>query len=146
MEMIPLSIGMHAQLTREQLAHVVAVALSSAQPGQRRPLSTYEPLAWLLQDDVNDRRLRRARRLLYRKLVRDLAAEFDAIYSERLASCNGPWGFSDVYVAVGRVRKCIRRMHWCAFQHMLRLPTACTGSGEAYHRIMELLSPPACTI
>ena len=127
--------------TREQLCNVLAVALGSARPGERRPLSTYEPLAWLLRDDSGDRKVRRTRRLLYRKLLRDLAAEFDVIYSERLVASNGLWDFSDVYIAAERARRCIWQMRWCAFQHMLHLPGARAQSIEAYRTIMEVLSP-----
>ena len=127
--------------TREQLCNVLAVALGSRRPGERRPLSTYDPLAWLLRDDSGDRKVRRTRRLLYLKLVRDLAAEFDVIYSERLVASNGVWDFTDVYVASERARNCIWQMRWCAFQHMLHLPGACARSIDAYRTIMEVLSP-----
>jgi hypothetical protein len=127
--------------TREQLCNVLAVALGAARPGERRPLCTYEPLAWLLRDDSGNRRVRRTRRLLYRKLVRDLAAEFDLIYSERLVATNGPWDFPDVYIAAERARKCIWQMRWCAFQHLLHLPGARGGSIQAYRTIMQVLSP-----
>lgn len=127
--------------TREQLRNVLAVALGNGRPPAPRPLSAYEPLAWLLRDDVGNRSIRGTRRSLYRKLARDLAAEFDRIYSERLVASNGPWDFPDVYVAGERARKCIRRMRWCAFQHLLRLPGASAGSVKAYETMMELLSP-----
>ena len=126
--------------TREQLRNVLAVALGNTVPSERRALNTYEPLAWLLRDDVGNRSVRRTRRVLYRKLVRDLASEFDRIYSERLGASNGPWDFQDVYMASGEARKCIRRMRWCAFQHLCRLPGASTGSVQAYQAMMGLLS------
>jgi len=126
--------------TREQLRNVLAVAMGNLQPPEPRPLSTYEPLAWLLRDDVGNGTVRSARRSLYRKLVKDLAGEFDRIYSDRLVASNGPWDFPDVYVAGERARNCIRRMRWCAFQHLLRLPGASAGSVEAYKTLMELLS------
>src|SRR5690349_19370742 len=88
----------NGQPTHEQLCNVLAVALGSRRPAEGRPLSTYEPLAWLLQDEHRDRKTRRTRRLLYRKLVRDVAAEFDLIYSERLVATNGLWDFPDVYI------------------------------------------------
>ena len=129
--------------TREQLDNVLAVALGNARPAEARPISAYEPLAWLLRDDIGNRTVRGTRRTLYRKLVRDLATEFDNIYSERLVSSNGPWDFPDVYIAGERARNCIRRMHWCAFQHLLRLPGAGRASVQAYQNMMELLSPAA---
>lgn len=126
--------------TREQLRNVLAVALGSAPSLEPRPLSTYEPLAWLLREDIGNQMVRRTRRSLYRKLVRDFASEFDRIYSERLVASNGPWDFPDIYIANECARKCIRRMRWCAFAHMLRLPGAGTGSVEAYEAIMDLLN------
>lgn len=120
---------------------MLAVALGNGRPLEPRPLSAYEPLAWLLRDDVGNGTVRGTRRSLYRKLVRDLAAEFDRIYSERLVASNGPWDFPDVYIAGERARKCIRRMRWCAFQHLLLLPGASAGSVQAYQTMMELLSP-----
>jgi hypothetical protein len=127
--------------TREQLRNVLAVAMGNGRPAEPRPLSAYEPLAWLLRDDVGNQNVRHTRRSLYRKLVRDLAAEFDGIYNERLVASNGPWNFPEVYLASERARKCIRRMHWCAWQHLLRLPGASAGSVKAYETMMELLSP-----
>lgn len=129
--------------TREQLAHVLAIALGSGRPSEPRPLSTYEPLEWLLRDEVGSPAARRTRRSLYWKLVRDLAAEFDRIYSERLVASNGPWDFPDVYMAGERARHCIHRMRWCAFQHLLHLPGASVGSVRAYQSMMELLNPAA---
>jgi len=120
---------------------VLAVALGNRRPLEPRPLSAYEPLAWLLRDDVGNQTVRGTRRSLYRKLVRDLAAEFNCIYGERLAASNGPWEFPDVYIAGERARQCIRRMRWCAWQHLLRLPGASAGSIKAYETMMELLSP-----
>ena len=125
---------------REQLRNVLAVALGSGRPNEPRPISTYEPLAWLLRDDVGNRTVRRTRRSLYRKLVSDLAREFDRIYCERLTAINGPWDFSDVYVAAQEARKCIQRMRWCAFQHLCRLPGASAASVKVYERIVELFS------
>ena len=129
--------------TREQLCNVLAVALDASRPGERRPVSTYEPLAWLLRDNIEDRKGRRARRSLYRKLVADLAAEFEAIYTERLGVSNAPWDFPDVYIAAQRARKCIWSMRWCAFQHILHLPGACAGSIEAYRTLIALLTQAA---
>lgn len=129
--------------TREQLSNVLAAALGYDRPAEPRPISAYEPLAWLLRDDVGNKEARATRRSLYRKLVRDLACEFDRIYSERLVASNGPWDFPDVYIACERARKCIRRMHWCAWQHLLRLPGASAGSVAAYRTMMELLNPAA---
>jgi hypothetical protein len=135
--------GNNGKLTREQLCNILAVALRAAPPGKRRPLSTYEPLAWLLGDDASDRKLRRLRRTLYRKLVADLAVEFEAIYAERLVTSNGPWDFPDVYKASQRARKCIRSMRLCALQHTLYLPGACARSIEAYRKLSELLNAAA---
>ena len=129
--------------TREQLQNVLAVALGDSRPLEPRPLSAYEPLAWLLRDDVGNQTVRGTRRSLYLKLVKDLAAEFDHIYSERLVASNGPWDFPDVYIAGEQARTCIWRMRWCAFQHLLRLPGASTGSVKAYQTMMGLLSPAA---
>ena len=129
--------------TREQLRSVLAVAMGNSRPAEPRPLSAYEPLAWLLRDDVGNQTVRGTRRSLYCKLVRDLAFEFDRIYNERLVASNGPWDFPDVYLAGERARKCIRRMRWCAWQHLLRLPGASAGSVRAYETMMELLSPAA---
>ena len=131
------------QPTREQLRNILAVALGNGRSGEARPLSTYEPLAWLLRQDIGNQAARRARRALYRKLVRDLAFEFDRIYSERLVASEGPWDFPDVYRASERARQCIRRMRWCAFQHLLRLPGVSTASIQAYQAMMQLLSPAA---
>ena len=129
--------------TREELRNVLAVALGGSQPGQPRPISTYEPLAWLLRDDVGNRSGRRTRRSLYRKLVHELAREFNRIYTERVTAPNGPWDFGDVYVAVQEARRCIRRMNWCAFQHLCHLPGAGTASARAYERIVNLFSRAA---
>jgi hypothetical protein len=129
--------------TREQLSNVLAVALGNDRPEEPRPLSAYEPLSWLLRDDIGNRSVRGTRRSLYRRLVRDLASEFDRIYSDRLVASNGPWDFPDVYSAGERARKCIRRMNWCVWQHLLRLPGASAGSVKAYATMMELLSPAA---
>jgi hypothetical protein len=125
--------------TSEQLRDVLRVALVSRQQAQPRALSTYEPLAWLLREDVGNRAVRRARRALYRRLVTDLAREFSRIYSERLLASNGPWDFPDVYIASEQARKCIRRMRWCAFQHMLGFSAAGDGSVRMYRAVMELL-------
>ena len=125
--------------TREQLRNVLAVALGNRQPAEPRPLSTYEALAWLLRDDIGNQAVRGVRRSLYRKLVRDLAGEFDRIYSERLVASNGPWDFPDVYAASERARACIRRMRWCAFEHLFRLPGASASSVQAYEAMLALL-------
>ena len=100
----------------------------------------YEPLAWLLRDDRENGKSRRSRRVLYRKLVRELSAEFDAIYGERLTASNGPWDFPEVYIASQQARKCVWRMHRCAFEHMLHMPGACARSLDAYRSVMELLN------
>ena len=129
--------------TREQLRNVLSVAIGNRETVEPRPMSTYEPLAWLLRDDVGNIAVRGARRSLYRKLVNDLAREFDLIYSERLVSSNGPWDFSDVYEASEQARHCIRRMRWCSFLHMLHIPTAGIGSVEAFESVQRLLSYPS---
>jgi hypothetical protein len=129
--------------SREQLRNVLAAALGNCRSAEPRPLSTYEPLGWLLCDDIGNQVVRGARRSLYRKLVRDLATEFHRIYGERLVASNGPWEFSDVYVAADQARKCIRRMRWCAFAHLCHLPSASAGSVEAYRSMMELLTRAA---
>ncbi len=126
--------------TREQLQHVLAVAFGQLTVEEPRPLSAYEPLAWLLRDDVGPAGLRRTRRALYRKLVSDLSREFDRIYGERLASSNGPWEFPDIYVASEEARKYLSAMRWCAWQHALRLPAAGTASVHAYRQLIDLLS------
>src|SRR5437588_8376417 len=100
--------------TREQLRNLAA-PLGNRRSPEPRPMSTYEPLAWLLRADVGNQTARGARRSLYLKLVRDLALEFDSVYTERLVASNGPWDFSDVYLPSELARKCIRRMRWCAF-------------------------------
>lgn len=124
--------------TREQLGNVIGVILGTQPDGGPRPISTYEPLGWLLREDVGNAASRRTRRLLYRKLVAELNREFGRIYGERLDASGGPWEFADVYVASGEARKCIRRMRWYAFQHMLRLPGASAGSMKAYDAMMKL--------
>lgn len=129
--------------TREQLRNVLAAALDKARPEGPRAISAYEPLAWLLRDDVGNQAVRRTRRALYRRLVRDLAAEFDRIYSERLVASNGPWDFPEVYMASERARKCIRMMRWCAFGHVLHVGAAGRSSMRAYDAMMQLLSPAA---
>ena len=126
--------------SREQLRNVLAVALDACQSPEPRPLSTYEPLAWLLRDDIGYREVRRARRSLYLKLVRDLAREFDRLYRERLVALNGPWDFADVYIAADKARTFIRRMRWCAFLHLCRLPGAGVGSVQSYDAMMKLLN------
>lgn len=118
---------------------MLAVGLGGRQEAEPRALSTYEPLAWLLRDDVGNRVVRRARRSLYRRLVTDLAREFSRIYSQRLMASNGPWDFPDVYIASDQARKCVRRMRWCAFQHMLGFASAGDGSVRMYRAVMELL-------
>src|ERR1051326_4059854 len=130
---------------REQLCNILAAALESSRPGEPRPARTYEPLAWLLQEDVGHRKLRRARRLLYRELVDDLAAEFEAIYFERIAASNGPWDFPQVYIASQQARRSIWRMRWCAFQHLLHVPGAGVRSSDAYSTALELLTSCANT-
>ena len=102
-------------------------------------MSTYAPLGWLLREDIGNRAERRTRRVLYRRLVADLAREFNSIYTERLNSSNGPWDFSDVYTASLSARKCVRRMRWCAFQHMLWLPGVSVKAADAYQTVADLL-------
>ncbi len=127
--------------TREQLQHLLAIAFGQAAVEEEpRPLSAYEPLAWLLRDDVGNQALRRTRRSLYRKLVSDLAREFDRIYGERLASSNGPWEFPDIYMASEQARKYVAAMRRCAWQHALRLPSAGAASTHVYRDLIDLLS------
>jgi hypothetical protein len=123
---------------REQFRHVLAAALSSGRPAMPRPLCAYEPLAWLLKESCASAGVRRARRSLYRRLVRDLAQEFDGIYAERMTSANGPWDFKEVYEASARARSCIRRMRWCAFLHAMHIPAAATVSTNAYAAMLAL--------
>jgi hypothetical protein len=130
-----------ARQTREQLSNLAAT-LDRRSP-EPRPMSTYEPLVWLLRTDVGNQTVHGARRSLYLKLVQDLAREFDGVYTERLLASNGQWDFSDVYLPselARKCRKCIRRMRWCAFQHLLGLPSAGNGSVKAYQALMQLLS------
>ena len=129
--------------TREQLRNLLKVAVGKCGSPAPRPISTYEPLAWLLRDDVGNQMVRSERRSLYRKLVRDLANEFTRIYTERLAASNGPWDFPAVYVATGEARKIIRRMRWSAFEHLCRLPAASSRSVKAYETMRELLNRAA---
>ena len=103
-----------------------------------RPLCAYEPLAWLLKESSTSAGVRRARRLLYRRLVRDLAREFDGIYAERMTAANGPWEFKEVYEASARARSCIRRMRWCVFLHAMHIPAAAAVSTNAYAAMLAL--------
>lgn len=123
---------------REQLRHVLGAALGNCEQVPR-PLSAYEPLEWLLREPAANGQVRRARRSLYRKLVSDLAREFDRVYQQRINAANGPWTFEEIYEASGRAKRCIRRMRWCAFLHALHLPSASAASGRAYGEMLELV-------
>ena len=125
--------------TLEQLRNLAATLGKHRSP-EPRPVSTYEPLAWLLLADVGNQAVRDERRSLYLKLVQELAREFDSVYTERLIASNGPWDFSDVCLTSEQAWKCIRRMRWCAFQHLLRLPGASNCSVKAYQTLIQLLN------
>ena len=124
---------------REQLRHVLGAALGNCEETPR-PLSAYEPLEWLLREAGSNGRVRRARRSLYRKLVGDLAREFDRVYRQRLNCSNGPWTFEEIYEASVLAKRCIRRMRWCAFLHALHLPSASAASGRAYGAMLDLVA------
>jgi hypothetical protein len=87
--------------------------------------------------------MRAVRRGIYLKLLRDLAREFDRIYTDRLVALNGPWDFKDVYIASEQSRKCLRRMRWCAFRHLLHLPGVTARSAKLYEKMRELFIPVA---
>ena len=124
--------------TDDQLRHVLAVSCGWEQDASAPGPTSYEPLLWLLRSDVGNPGVRRTRRSLYLKLVRDLEKQLKRIYEERLSS-NGPWEFPEVYGAIKEYRRCIRRMRWCALMHFLHLPSAGAGSMAPYTDAMQLL-------
>jgi hypothetical protein len=130
---------MPPESTREQLRHVLAIMFGQSLGAGPLPFSAFEPLGWLLRDDVGNSGIRGVRRHVYRTLVRRLEFEFEQIDRERLSAANGPWTLESIYKDRRDARKCIRDLRWCAMRHFLHLPSASRSSQTAFAHA-ELLS------
>jgi hypothetical protein len=127
------------QPTREQMRHILSIMFDSGSRAEPLPFSAFEPLGWLLRDDVGSRGIRGVRRRVYRTLVRRLEFEFEQIDRERLSAANGPWTLESIYKDRRDTRKCIRELRWCAMRHFLHLSGASEASQAAFSSA-ELLS------
>jgi len=127
------------QPTREQMRHILAIMFDRTPRAEPLPFSAFEPLGWLLRDDVGNLGVRGIRRRVYRTLVRRLQFEFEQIDRARLSAANGPWTLESIYKDRRDARKCIRELRWCAMRHFLHLPSASEASQAAFANA-ELLS------
>lgn len=120
------------QPTREQMRHILSIMFDQTSREKPLPFSAFEPLGWLLREDVGNRGIRGVRRRVYRALVRRLQFEFEQIDRERLNAANGPWTLESIYKDRRDARKCIRELRWCALRHFLRLPSTSEASQAAF--------------
>ena len=126
------------QPTREQIRQILSITFDQAIRTKALPFSAFEPLEWLLRDDVGSRGIRGIRRRVYRTLVGRLEFEFEKIDRERLSASNGPWTLESVYRDRRDARKCVRELRWCAMLHVLRLPGASKASKAAFANAARL--------
>jgi hypothetical protein len=122
-------------ISREQLRVVLAIAMGR-KVDAGCPMSTYEALGWLLDDDLA-RGGRHWRRRVFREILRGLEREFQGLYSRQLASA-GTWDFPTVFDAAQRTKKGFRALRWAAVKHLLRLPSALDSAERAFASLREI--------
>lgn len=116
----------------------LSIACSNSGADSHRPLDYYEPLTWLLRDDLCRNRGRGLRRSLFRKCLRQFQRELSRIYGHRLRS-DGPLDFQSVYerkLAAGRL---VNKLRICAWLHFLRIPAAQTRPECLFRELRPLI-------
>lgn len=121
--------------TSEQLFAALSVAIG--QKHVPRPISAYEALCWILDDDVTCGS-RAMRRRMFWRLTSDLRWEFEKIFYVQLTAPNSPWLFSKVLAGSKTTRRCVRTLRWCAVRHLLHLPGASLTAERAYYSLRDI--------